>query len=89
MGLMQTVHVNKSPAKHYLPWALYTLLYVSVDENSINNQAKKEKLRILKLRTITWEADSQKPLKTVPPVRSERQSQIHFRDKESYIKMTD
>ena len=87
MGLMQTVHVNKSPAKHYLPWALYTLLYVSVDENSINNQAKKEKLRILKLRTITWEADSQKPLKTVPPVRSE--SQILFQDKESYIKMTD
>lgn len=47
--------VNNGPAKHYLPWDLYTLLYVFVNENSIHHQAKKEKLRILKLRIITWE----------------------------------
>lgn len=47
--------VNNGSAKHYLPWDLYTLLYVFVNENSIHHQAKKEKLRILKLRIITWE----------------------------------
>ena len=81
MGLIQTVHVNNSPVRHYLPWALYTLLYVSVDENSINNQAKKEKLRILKLRTITWEADSQKPLKTVPLLEVKDKVKYTFKTK--------
>ena len=38
-------------------------------------------MRILKLRTITWKAASQKTLKTVPPFRSERHSQIHFQDR--------
>ena len=40
-----------------------------------------------KLRIITQEADPQKALRTVPPVRSRGHSHIHLQDKGSYIKI--
>ena len=41
-----------------------------------------------KLRIITQKTDSQKALRTVPPVRSPRHNYMHFQDGGSYMEMT-
>ena len=58
-------------------WVVYTFLVImNVHEKLINSQLKKEMENFTpaNLRIITLEAVSQKPLRTVPPVRGQSQS---------------
>ena len=87
-------HIQTEPLFFLQIFSSLTLLFLSKWYQStkiqltIKLRRKKGNFIWAKLRIITREADSQKVLRTVLPVRRRRNSHIPFWDKGSYIKMT-